>query len=213
MQQYLTGMLGGAFRTQTRPRPQASPQPTRTVWVKGVATATLVTLATLAVVTAAPRPAAANGGAVEIFRAKEGRYEIIVGIQPERPVVGSVHISVTPLDASTSLVVTGAVVVIVAHDERDKPVYQARAVNVPSAPQYYDANITFETPGAWTLMLSVRSQKLGEVTVLVPLTVRERPIPPGMAGTVVLLVVVAILVGGVLYVWRSARRRPRVAGD
>ena len=155
--------------------------------------------------------ASANGDAVEIFRAREGPYEVVVGIQPEKPVVGTVHFSVTPLDASTSLPVTDAEIVIVANDKRGKPTYQARALNTPSSPQYYDANITFESAGAWTLLVSVRSQEVGEATFTVPLTVEGQSITPGLAGTFVFLALLAVLTGGALYVWHSARRRHRAA--
>ena len=39
----------------------------------------------------------------EIFRGQEGPYLVIVGIQPEKPVVGTVHISITALEAETLL--------------------------------------------------------------------------------------------------------------
>ena len=156
-------------------------------------------------------PALANGDAVEIFRGREGPYEVIVGIQPVEPVVGTVHFSVTPLDASTSLPVTDAEITIVASDERGEPIYQARALNTPAAPRYYDANITFEAPGTWTLEVQVQSDGLGEATATVPLRVEEQSITPGPAGAFVLLTVVAALVGGSLYLWNSARRR-RAAG-
>ena len=102
--------------------------------------------------------AAANGDAIEIFRGREGQYEVIVGIQPEDPVVGTVHFTITPLDSSSSLPVTDAEIVIVANDQSGNPTYQARAINTPDSPQYYDANITFETPGTWTLLVSLQSR-------------------------------------------------------
>ena len=176
-----------------------------------VAVLALAPLAGLLVVAPAGR-ALANGDAVEIFRGQEGPYEVIVGIQPVEPVVGTVHFSVTPLDASTSLPVTDAEITIVANDERGEPTYQARALNTPTSPQYYDANFTFEAPGTWTLLVQVKSEGLGEATATVPLTVREQSITPSPAGAFVLLIIVVALVGGSLYLWHSARRQRRDAG-
>ena len=143
--------------------------------------------------------ALADGKGVEIFRAREGAYEIIVGVQPEVPVVGTVHITVTPVDLETSLPVVHAEIVIVAHDPEGVPAYQARAVNLPLAVQYYDANITFESPGDWTLIVDVRHDTLGSAEVSVPLHVGERPFPPGLAGTIVWVAVVLVLAGGAAY--------------
>ena len=167
-------------------------------------------LTTLAVLLMSADSASAHGDAGEIFRGREGSYEIIVRALPEEPVVGSVHLSITPLEASTALLVTDAKILIIANDQRGQPTYQARALNTPDSPQYYDANITFESVGVWTLVIEVQSDQLGEITVTVHFEVEEQSIGPGGAGGVVFLVLLAVLVGGSLYVWHSARRQ-RVA--
>ena len=101
----------------------------------------------------------ANGNTVEILRTVEGSYEVVVGVLPERPTVGVVHFSIAPLGRRARLPVTDAQVLIVANDEQGVPTYQAPALNTPSAPQYYDANITFESraPGTWSSMFGVQS--------------------------------------------------------
>ena len=177
----------------------------------GVVLGTLVLLGAL--LTLAPAEgASANGHAVEIFRGREGSYEIIVAILPEEPVVGTVHFSVTPLDAVTLLPVTDSEIVIVANDSGGEPTYQTRALNTPKSPQHYEANITFESAGRWTLEIEVKSDDLGEVTVTVPLNVGEQSITPGGSGAVVFLVLLAVLAGGAVYVWHSARRQRRATG-
>ena len=149
----------------------------------------------------------ANGGSVEIFRAKQGAYELVVGVQPEVPVVGRTHFTITPFDLSTSLPVIHAEIVIVAHNPQGEPTYEVRAVNHPLAIEYYDANITFESPGDWTLMVTIRHDTLRRATFAVPLHVGEQPVGPSLAGTIVWLAVVATLAGGSVYVWYRARRQ------
>lgn len=150
--------------------------------------------------------ALAHGNTKEIFRAKEGSYEVIVRTLPKEPVVGTVHFSITPMDASVNQIVSDAQILIVSNNNEGKPTYQARALNTPDSPRYYDANITFKSSGQWTLIIKIQNNRLGEVTFTVPLNVSDQAIGPGNSGTVVFLVLLVILVGGSLYVWRSARR-------
>ena len=150
--------------------------------------------------------ASANGGAMEIVRKMAGPYEVVVAIQPERPVVGSVHFSITPIDPSTQQVVPNAEIILVANDERGRPTYQSRALSLPHAPRFYDANILFESTGTWTMEVSIRSESLGDAMLTFPLEVEQQSLVPGPAGSAVFLVVFAVLMGGATYVWYSARR-------
>ena len=149
----------------------------------------------------------ANGESVEIFRGREGAYELIVGVQPETPVVGAIHFTITPLDVETSLPVVHAEISVVAHNPDGKPAYRVRAVNTPLAVRYYDANITIHSPGTWTLAVEVSSDRLGRVTFAVPVDVGTRPLAPSLAGTVVWVVVVAVLATGTAVLWIRTRRR------
>ena len=153
--------------------------------------------------------ASANGDTVEIVRERAGPYEVVVAILPEKPAVGSVHFSITLLDASTMSVVPDAEIVLVANDERGRPTYQSRVLNLPHDPDYYDANILFESAGTWTIELRIKSSRLDDATLTFPLEVVEQSIAPGAVGAVVFLVVFAILVSGGIYVWRSARKATR----
>ncbi len=150
--------------------------------------------------------AQAHGQGTEIFRDRQGRYELVVAVQPGKPVLGSVHVTITPLDAATSSVVSDALITVVANDEADRPTYQTQAVNSPEWPQYYDANFTMESEGAWTLAIEVASPSMGEATFVVPFEVGPPAIGASAAGTIVWLVVVGVLAGGAILVWRSARR-------
>ena len=149
----------------------------------------------------------ANGESVEIFRGREGAYELIVGVQPETPVVGAIHFTITPLDIETSLPVIHAEISVVAHDPDGKPAYRVRAVNTPLAVRYYDANITVHSPGTWTLAVEVKSDRLGRATFSVPVEVGPVPVGPSLAGTAVWLGVLAVLGTGATVLWLQTRRR------
>jgi hypothetical protein len=151
----------------------------------------------------------ANGGGADIVRERAGPYEVVVAILPEKPLVGSVHFSITPIDASTQQVVPNAEIVLVANDERGRPTYQSRALSLPHAPRFYEANILFESTGTWTIEVSIDSESLGDAMLTFPLEIGQQSLVPGPAGSVVFLVVFAVLIGGGGYVWYSARRAAR----
>jgi len=73
----------------------------------------------------------------------------------------------------------------------------------------YDANINFTKPGAWSLMVKVESERLGDVRVTMPLEIGVSPFPSGGVGTIVYVVMLAILVGGIASVWYNARRKQK----
>ena len=188
--------------------PLKQPKPRKRVGLRAMRTvgAVAVALFAAALPVASSDRANAHGDAVEIFRGREGRYELVVGVQPARPAVGTVHFSLTPLDGATSQLVTDAEIVIVASSQGEDS-YQVRAVNTPASPRYYDANITFEAPGIWTLDVRVDSPELGGATFTLRLNVENQSIGPGVGGSVIFLIVFLVLVGGGVYVWYSGRRQ------
>ena len=151
----------------------------------------------------------AGGDVAEIFRGRAGAYEISLGVLPEEPALGRVHFSVTVSDAESSQPIADAEVVLVAVDEHGREEYQSRALNTPDDPLCYDANITFESAGHWTIVVKVDSAGAGKGSVDVPLEVSDPALTPGPAGTVLFVVVLAVLTGGGLYLWRSSRRALR----
>lgn len=151
--------------------------------------------------------ASANGDSVVFYRGVQGPFELMVGSQPASPVVGTVHLTLMVAASETSHPVAGARVDVVADDPKGRAAYQARAVSIPAFPNQYDTNLTIDSPGAWTLLVTVSRADLGEATFTVPLSVGEQSIGPGRGGTVVWLGLLAVLGGGATYVWYSARRR------
>ena len=65
----------------------------------------------------------------------------------------------------------------------------------------------------WTMDLSLKNESIGEASISFPLEVEEQAIVPGGAGALVFLVVFAVLIGGGIYVWQSARRAARRRGQ
>ena len=145
----------------------------------------------------------------EVLRERTGAYEIVVAILPERPAVGTVHFSITPLDASNGQLVTQAKIWLTAHDEKGEPVYAARAVNLPATPHYYDTNVKFEAAGTWTIELTLEQESLGEASLSFPLEIEPAAIGAGSGGGFVFMGVFAALIGGAVYLWMSARRAAR----
>ena len=147
----------------------------------------------------------ANGDSVEIYRERGGPFELVVGVQPKKPAVGPIHLTLSPLDAATSEPVLDAEIEIVAHTPDGDPEYRVRALSTPGQPRYYDANLAVESAGRWTLVVDVRSDSLGRATFSVPVQVIEQSLPPSLAGTVLWLGVSLVVAGGAAYVWYSSR--------
>jgi len=173
----------------------------------------LTSLATLlwAWSVAGPRvgPAAADDGAVEIYRGQEGSYELVVRVLPEAPAVGTIYFSVTPLNIATNMPADDVEIVLVVDDTEDRSTYQTRVLNSPTDPQNYEASIKFEEAGDWILRFDLSSAELGFARFDVPLEVAALWTLPGTEGGVVFLAVVIALFGGGVYLWFTIRRRRR----
>ena len=158
----------------------------------------------------------ANGAGAEIFRGVEGPFRLVVRVQPEEPVLGTVHVTFEPADAETGEPVEDAMIDVLVKDEEGADRYAVRAVNTPGERQYYDANITFHEAGEWTLVVDVERPGAGAATFKVPMTVEPQRIPPrGVAGTLVWLLISGAMVGGVALLWYQSRRalRARANGE
>ena len=177
------------------------------------ASVVLGTIAGVALFALMTPTALSNGDSVEIYRERGGGYEMVVGVLPERPRVGVVHVTITLLDAESGDPVSDARINVVAHDELGNARYQARAVNTPAAPRHYDANFTIESEGNWMLVVEVQSDRLNLATFNVPLSVDSPSNEPGLGGLLIWLLVIAAFVGGGVYVWYSSVRASRRAAE
>ncbi len=170
----------------------------------------LITVQVVAVSTSVlPVPTTtANGDSFLLFRGTGGPYEIIVGVQPHKPKVGIMHISVSVVESGTDRPIDDVVIMIIAHDSEGQPIYQAPALQDPQEPKFYDANITFYNPGQWSLKIKVDSEARGPGEAMVPMYISPTSLDPGIEGLFVLLIIVGGITGGVLYLsWSSRRKR------
>ncbi len=175
----------------------------------GVVAAAVALLTALAL--GLPDSARAQVEAKEIFRHRQGGYEMGLAVLPYPPKVGHVHFSITLSDVETSSDVTDAEITIVANDEGGEPAYQALALNTPQEPRFYEANISFRAAGSWSLEVKIDSPRLGATTFSVPMEVEIQSIAAAPEGTLVFIGLMIVLVGGAAYVWYSARRRTQGA--
>lgn len=151
-------------------------------------------------------PLLAQTAPVEVYRGRQGPYEMAMSMLPETPLVGIVHFVVTLTDAGSGQPVTEAEVLLVVDDEEGKPTYQSLALNSPADRERYQANFSFERAGEWSIRVRVTEKERAAAEFTVPLTVGEIALGPGLAGTYIWLLVVVVLVGGAFFIFRSARR-------
>ncbi len=151
-------------------------------------------------------PALADEHTAGTMESRGERYNVAVAMQPEPPVVGLVHFTVRPLDVGTSAPAVGARIELVAHDPEGRPAFRAPAISTPDDRSRYDANITFPSPGDWTLVVNVRDEVLGEESFSFELPLAETSLRSGLAGTLVWLLTFAALVGGGGYITYRSRQ-------
>lgn len=158
-----------------------------------------------------------QGSTLLVFRGVVEEYYLELEVQPVRPVVGSVHISVIPHETATSRPVLDAAITVYAVDEDGEPVYKAPALLTPgsdeTSPPYYDANITFRRAGNWTLRVQLDHDAIGAASLDAPLRIGRQPLLPGVEGTLVFVLATGAIVGGVVYLWVMSRRMRRSAGS
>ena len=179
------------------------------------AAAGLLAVALMAALLASADKASAHGqgSTLLVFRGVAGGFYVALEVQPVRPIVGSVHISVIPHETATSRPVLDAAITVYAIDEDGEPVYKAPALLTPgsneTSPPYYDANITFRSPGDWVLRVQLEHESIGPATLDTPLRIGRQPLLPGAEGTVVFVLATGAIVGGVIYLWARSRRARR----
>ena len=148
----------------------------------------------------------AQGGFREIHRGNQGGYRLIVVVQPEIPVVGTVHFVLTPNDLGSSEPITNARIRVIARNSDNGIAYQARALNTSESTGNYHTNIIFKSAGTWDLYIEIITDDIGKTTFRVPLQVGENPLPAQPLGSLIWLAIVSVLGGGAFYLWYSSGR-------
>ena len=159
---------------------------------------------------AAPASAVAHGEGAIVFEGTDGAFEVTVRVLPYPPAArGSVHFAVTPFDPDTKALILGVEVDLILLDSEGNEIYRTRAVNSPMDLQFYDANLTIESAGEWTLRVDLLHEDRGSASFTVPLTVIEQALPPSGAAGYVFLGVVLFLLGGSIYLWFRSNQAVR----
>jgi|GEM_PF-1670426 hypothetical protein len=166
--------------------------------------ALVVALAAILSVTNTVSAQGEGEGARELFRETVEPFELALSVEPAEVVAGFIHLSVTVLVAGESTPVVGAVVNIVG-TASDGSALQSRAVSEPTRPGIYDANLSMEPGGLWTVTVEVSKDGLGTATHEVSLTVGNLPLSAGLVGTLLWFLTTAALLGGGIYLWRRSR--------
>ena len=117
---------------------------------------------------------------------------------------GSAQFAVFVTDPETGAPVPGAKVVLVTSNSDDSNPGWAIATNAPASPDRYDVNLKLDSTGKWAISVDV-SSSLG--ADFVDVTTLEVPSVNRLTqGTWVFAGVFVIILGGIAYVWWSARR-------
>jgi hypothetical protein len=147
----------------------------------------------------------------EVFRGRDGNYEIVVNMQPVEPVVGEAHFSILPINTQTNEPIQNARVTLFTRDESGDDLYKALALNTPRFPNFYESNFKFKSEGTWNISVELESGQLGQASFSFPLEVGPQALPPeNTEATIFFFFLVAVMLGGIFYVWRSIKRQRRI---
>ena len=180
--------------------------------------AALAVVASLAAITV-PKDAFAQSDETfqPLFNREAGPFDIAMSWVPPAPQVGFVNIGVKPTLLSDGSPVADARITLVAETEPERPEFKVVAVNTPTDPEVYRANLKFEEAGNWVIHVQVDSPTAGQADFRSPLVILPAPIQPGPAGGWVFLGVFVILAAGSVYIVMAIRkaqatRRMRLEG-
>ena len=147
-----------------------------------------------------------------VYRMAFAEYEVTVEVVPPRPTVGAVHFVVQPRLLEGGEGLTDAVVMVVVDDDSGEPAYESVASSTVDRPTDYRARVVIDRAGEWTVRVNVRMGGGDPVELSFPLHTSERASIGGVAGTIVFLVVLAVLVGIAGFLAYSARRGGHTRG-
>ena len=207
----------GPILTQTTPpnpngrRSRKGAQP---VWRMAIAALAAGAFVFLAYSLFVPIPVHGQDGDTNVLRFQQtaGPYDIRVAVVQSALSLGTTLFAITILDAATEEPVPDARVVLRPRHESGDQQGKATAHNTVQSPERYDAQVNLDAPGHWLVTVEVDSS-LGLVAVaFIELEVPEARKISG--GTFVFYGAFAMIMGGVAYVWWSAKRqRRRNAGN
>jgi len=149
----------------------------------------------------------AHGNMKNIHFGTTGEYDLIVSIIPHEPVSGSVHFHIEPTLSSTAEPLEKAIVTVVIRQGENA--FQSRAVNSPSSPTIYDANLTFETPGEWEVEIKISTKPDIEDKISFQLYILDAGSPTSNAAGIFFLFVFSVLITGSIFLYIRYGRKPK----
>ena len=138
-----------------------------------------------------------------------GRYRLVVGIIPARPVIPQTHLSMQVFDAAADRVLrdTDIQVLISASGPAGSRQVEPREVVNDVSIVYFETNVAFDVVGPWQVLVEISSDQ-GEESFLIPVQVGE----PGASiqwvwVSAVLVIIVAVGIWTLLTVSRRGREQ------
>ncbi len=151
----------------------------------------------------------ANGASTLLYDQTQGRYRLVVGIIPARPVIPQTHLSMQVFDAAADRVLrdTDIQVLISASGPAGSRQVEPREVVNDVSIVYFETNVAFDVVGPWQVLVEISSDQ-GEESFLIPVEVGE----PGASiqwvwVSAVLVIIVAVGIWTLLTVSRRGREQ------
>ena len=139
----------------------------------------------------------------------QGRYRLVVGIIPARPVIPQTHLSMQVFDAAADRVLrdTDIQVLISASGPAGSRQVEPREVVNDVSIVYFETNVAFDVVGPWQVLVEISSDQ-GEESFLIPVEVGE----PGASiqwvwVSAMLVIIVAVGIWTLLTVSRRGREQ------
>ena len=169
----------------------------------------LIAVTAAAVILLLPVTAQANGRVTKFVRQEAGPYEIALGMIPDSPVVGSLHLTMNVLDLSSQTPVLDATVAVTGRGPEAEvaEIGPLTAFNNPTNPAFYGINTEVDRVGIWTFTVAVSGDR-GDASTDFLIKV-ETPNPISKVLTWVTVMVFVALVGFGLYPFLRDRMRRR----
>ena len=137
----------------------------------------------------------AHGDMKQIYMGRTANFEISVKSIPHKPMVGQAHFSIEPKNASTGEPITQALITLIVRLEDEA--FQSRAVNSPSSPTMYDANLTFYEEGPWEAEVKIETIPGQENSIYFIVDVSGESVVSGTGAGYFFIFVFGVLVLGV----------------
>ena len=142
----------------------------------------------------------------EVLRGAVDNYNLSVHMVPPEPKLGQIQFRIFPTDRVTGSPIQKAIItVIIRHNEE---AFQSRAVNTPSSPNMYIANLTFEKEGDWQTEIKISTLPGKDSSMYFPIFIEgDNTVSGTEAGIFFLFVFMVLVVGAIFLTLRYRKKR------